>query len=119
MADNKEIMPCPINEKDLCSDSLFEGLFDDNAYIFNGTGTLVGFVNGKVVTIEYYYNSCKVQLRFIGRGGVCKTDKDSVTYWLDDLKEGMNTDEESEYLFSYILLEVDGGFNIVFNYIKK
>lgn len=46
-------IPCPINEKDLCSDVLFDDLFDDNAYCCDGHGVLIGFVHRHVVKMTY------------------------------------------------------------------
>lgn len=39
------IIPCPINEKDLCSDTLFDDLFDNSEYVESEeTGTSVSSV---------------------------------------------------------------------------
>lgn len=45
----KTEIPCPINEKDLCSDVLFDDLFDDNAYCCDGHGVLIGL---SIVTLS-------------------------------------------------------------------
>lgn len=50
-------IPCPINEKDLCSDVLFDDLFDDNTYCCDGHGVLIGFVHRHVVKMKYIYGS--------------------------------------------------------------
>lgn len=51
----KTEFPCPINEKDLCSDVLFDDLFDDNTYCCDGHGVLIGFIHRHVVKISYRY----------------------------------------------------------------
>lgn len=57
-------MPCPINEKDLCSDVLFDDLFDDNSYCRDGHGTLVGFINRCIVKVTYNVGTNVVTLKF-------------------------------------------------------
>ena len=56
-------MPCPINEKDLCSDVLFDDLFDDHSYCRNGHGALVGFINHCVANVKYTIGSNVVYLK--------------------------------------------------------
>lgn len=66
-----EITPCPINEKDLCSDTLFEGLFDDDAHCWDGHGTLIGFLNEGVAKITYDFGGNVVTIQLLDK-------------WLDD-----------------------------------
>ena len=49
------IIPCPINEKDLCSDTLFDGLFDNSQYVEKGN-RYVGFICDQVAKVEYNNN---------------------------------------------------------------
>ena len=49
------IIPCPINEKDLCSDTLFDGLFDNSQYVEKGN-RYVGFICDQVAKVEYDNN---------------------------------------------------------------
>ena len=49
------IIPCPINEKDLCSDTLFDGLFDNSQYVEKGN-RYVGFICDQIAKVEYDNN---------------------------------------------------------------
>ena len=49
------IIPCPINEKDLCSDTLFDDLFDNSEYVERGN-RYVGFICDVVAKVEYNNN---------------------------------------------------------------
>lgn len=62
----KKVIPCPINEKDLCSDMLFEGLFDNDEYCENKFGTVIGFINGGVAKLMYS-SAMLFSLRFLTR----------------------------------------------------
>lgn len=61
------LIPCPINEKDLCSDVLFDCLFDNDIYCEGERNTLVGFLNGGVTTAKYTEGSNVATLRFLER----------------------------------------------------
>lgn len=83
------ITPCPINEKDLCSDTLFEGLFDDDAHCWDGFGTLIGFLNGGVVKITYDFGSNEVNMQLLNKR---LDDKDlkRIDTWLKDVINAVN-----------------------------
>lgn len=49
------IIPCPINEKDLCSDTLFDGLFDNSEYV-ERRNRYVGFICGNIAKAVYTNN---------------------------------------------------------------
>lgn len=86
----KEIItPCPINEKDLCSDTLFEGLFDDDAHCWDGFGTLIGFLNGGVAKITYDFGSNEVNMQLLDKR---LDDKDlgRIDTWLKDVIHAVN-----------------------------
>ncbi len=86
----KEIItPCPINEKDLCSDTLFEGLFDDDAHCWDGFGTLIGFLNGGVAKITYDFGSNEVNMQLLDKR---LDDKDlgRIDTWLKDVINAVN-----------------------------
>lgn len=51
----KKVIPCPINEKDLCSDTLFDGLFDNSQYVERGN-RYVGFICDNIAKVEYNNN---------------------------------------------------------------
>ena len=83
------ITPCPINEKDLCSDTLFEGLFDDDAHCWDGFGTLIGFLNGGVAKITYDFGSNEVNMQLLDKR---LDDKDlgRIDTWLKDVIHSVN-----------------------------
>lgn len=83
------ITPCPINEKDLCSDTLFEGLFDDDAHCWDGFGTLIGFLNGGVAKITYDFGSNEVNMQLLDKR---LDDKDlgRIDTWLKDVINAVN-----------------------------
>ena len=83
------IIPCPINEKDLCSDTLFEGLFDDDAHCWDGFGTLIGFLNGGVAKIIYDFGSNEVNMQLLDKR---LDDKDlgRIDTWLKDVINAVN-----------------------------
>ena len=54
-----KIIPCPINEKDLCSDTLFDDLFDNSEYVERGN-RYVGFICDKVAKVEYDNNYVRI-----------------------------------------------------------
>lgn len=55
------IIPCPINEKDLCSDTLFDGLYDNDEYV-EKDATLLGFIADMAVKTMYFPHSNVVHI---------------------------------------------------------
>lgn len=49
------IIPCPINEKDLCSDTLFDDLFDNSEYV-ERKNRFVGFIRDNIAKAVYTNN---------------------------------------------------------------
>lgn len=82
-------IPCPINEKDLCSDVLFENLFDSDTYCDDGQGTIIGFICGGVAKITYNINSSVVFLKILDRA-LTSCIKASIEQWLDIVRTGVN-----------------------------
>lgn len=80
---------CPINGKDLCSDTLFEGLFDNDEYCENKFGTVVGFINGGVAKIMYDFGSHVVFLEILDKA-LDKEILKQVSQWLKSVEESVN-----------------------------
>lgn len=83
------LIPCPINEKDLCSDVLFDCLFDNDIYCEGEHNTLVGFLNGGVTTAKYTEGSNVATLRFLERP-INELDKERIEEWLGIIRDGVN-----------------------------
>ena len=83
------LIPCPINEKDLCSDVLFDCLFDNDIYCEGERNTLVGFLNGGVTTAKYTEGSNVATLRFLERP-INELDKERIEEWLGIIRDGVN-----------------------------
>lgn len=82
------LIPCPINEKDLCSDVLFDCLFDNDIYCEGERNTLVGFLNGGVTTAKYTEGSNVATLRFLERP-INELDKEQIeriNSYIDEVK---------------------------------
>lgn len=82
-------IPCPINEKDLCSDVLFDDLFDDNAYCCDGNGVLIGFVHRHVVKMSYIYGSNVVRFKVLDHP-LSSDIKSRISQWLEIARTGVN-----------------------------
>lgn len=82
-------IPCPINEKDLCSDDLFDDLFDDNAYCCDGHGVLIGFVHRHVVKMTYRYGSNVVRFKVLDHP-LSSDIKSRISQWLEIVRTGVN-----------------------------
>ena len=82
-------VPCPINEKDLCSDVLFNDLFDDNAYCCDGHGVLIGFVHRHVVKMSYMYGSNVVRFKVLDHP-LSSDIKSRISQWLEIIRTGVN-----------------------------
>lgn len=82
-------IPCPINEKDLCSDVLFDDLFDDNAYCCDGHGVLIGFVHRHVVKMTYRYGSNVVRFKVLDHP-LSSGIKSRISQWLEIVRTGVN-----------------------------
>lgn len=82
-------IPCPINEKDLCSDVLFDDLFDDNAYCCDGHGVLIGFVHRHVVKMTYRYGSNVVRFKVLDHP-LSSDIKSRISQWLGIVRTGVN-----------------------------
>lgn len=85
----KTEIPCPINEKDLCSDVLFDDLFDDNTYCCDGHGVLIGFTHRHVVKISYRYGSSSVRLEVLDHP-LSSDIKSRIIQWLEIVCTGVN-----------------------------
>lgn len=90
------LIPCPINEKDLCSDVLFDCLFDNDIYCEGERNTLVGFLNGGVTTAKYTEGSNVVTLRFLERP-INELDMERIEEWLGIIRDGVNKNLSSNY----------------------
>lgn len=90
------LIPRPINEKDLCSDVLFDCLFDDDIYCEGERNTLVGFLNGGVTTAKYTEGSNVVTLRFLERP-INELDMERIGEWLGIIRDGVNKNLSSNY----------------------
>lgn len=82
-------IPCPINEKDLCSDVLFDDLFDDNTYCCDGHGVLIGFVHHHVVKMKYIYGSNVVHFEVLDHP-LSSDIKSRISQWLEIVRTGVN-----------------------------
>lgn len=82
-------IPCPINEKDICSDVLFDDLFDDNTYCCDGHGVLIGFVHRHVVKITYIYGSNVVRFKVLDHP-LSSDIKLRISQWLEIVRTGVN-----------------------------
>lgn len=82
-------IPCPINEKDLCSDVLFDDFFDDNAYCCDGHGVMVGFIHRHVVKMSYIYGSNVVRLKVLDHP-LSSDIKSRISQWLEIVRTGVN-----------------------------
>lgn len=82
-------IPCPINEKDLCSDVLFDDLFDDNTYCCDGHGVLIGFVHRHVVKMSYIYGSNVVRFKVLDHP-LSSDIKSRISQWLEIIRTGVN-----------------------------
>lgn len=82
-------VPCPINEKDLCSDVLFDDLFDDNAYCCDGHGVLIGFIHRHVVKMTYRYGSNVVHFEVLDHP-LSWDIKSRISQWLEIIRTGAN-----------------------------
>lgn len=90
------LIPCPINEKDLCSDVLFDCLFDNDIYCEGERNTLVGFLNGGVTTAKYTEGSNVATLRFLERP-INELDKERIEEWLGIIRDAVNKNLSSNY----------------------
>ena len=90
------LIPCPINEKDLCSDVMFDCLFDNDIYCEGESNTLVGFLNGGVTTAKYTEGSNAVTIRFLERP-INELDMERIEEWLGIIRDGVNKNLSSNY----------------------
>lgn len=90
------LIPCPINEKDLCSDVLFDCLFDNDICCEGERNTLVGFLNGGVTTAKYTEGSNAVTIRFLERP-INELDMERIEEWLGIIRDGVNKNLSSNY----------------------
>lgn len=113
----KKVIPCPINEKDLCSDMLFEGLFDNDEYCENKFGTVVGFINGGVAKLMYSFNSHVVFLEVLDKTldkGILK----QVSQWLKSVEESVNDNAiDGSTSLKTVCLMVNNTCTISFHYV--
>lgn len=110
----QEIIPCPINEKDLCSDCMFDGLFDDDAHCWDGYGTLIGFVNRGVIKITYNQGDNEISMQMLDRP-FNDTDLKQVGVWLDELQADKYTEEA--VMTSKVIRKSDNVYTVKFYYI--
>ena len=82
-----EITPCPINEKDLCSDTIFEGLYDNNEYTQKDT-TCVGFIEGMVAKATYMPLSYAVLI--VGESQICGKIQERINEWMKAIVTSVN-----------------------------
>lgn len=111
-------IPCPINEKDLCSDVLFDDLFDDNTYCCDGHGVLIGFVHRHVVKMSYIYGSNVVRFKVLDHP-LSSDIKSRISQWLEIVRTGVNENSldantKLSTIAMYFNEECSG--NIIFEY---
>lgn len=110
------IIPCPINEKDLCSDILFDDLFDNSEYVERGN-RYVGFICDKVAKVEYYNNYVHISFE----STIDDRETEQIEEWARTIEDSYNEnliDEDvrlnvrikvfaksSEVYFEYIITE--------------
>lgn len=111
--------PCPINEKDLCSDVLFEDLFDGNSYCCNRYGAIIGFINSSVAKVTYKIGSNVVHVKMLEQSFPPEI-KSRVEQWLDIICSSVNEnslDESIALQASLTYSEDNHSYKIVFEYI--
>lgn len=80
----------------MCSDVLFDCLFDDDIYCEGERNTLVGFLNGGVTTAKYTEGSNVVTLRFL-ECPINELDMERIEEWLGIIRDGVNKNLSSNY----------------------
>lgn len=87
------IIPCPINEKDLCSDTLFDGLYDNDEYVEQDY-KVVGFICKKVAKATFMHNSNAVLLVF--EDTIHDEEKKRIESWVHDVEKSINENIPAE-----------------------
>lgn len=111
-------VPCPINEKDLCSDVLFDDLFDDNAYCCDGHGVLIGFIQRHVVKMTYRYGSNVVHFEVLDHP-LSWDIKSRISQWLEIIRTGVNEnslDANTKLNTISLYFNEERSGNIIFEY---
>lgn len=93
------IIPCPINEKDLCSDTLFDGLFDNSQYVEKGN-RYVGFICGNIAKAEHINN--RVHMLF--EDDIHDEEKKRIKIWAREIEDSYNENLIDEDVHLYVRL---------------
>lgn len=95
-----EITPCPINEKDLCSDTLFDHLFDNSEYVERGN-RYVGFICGNIAKAVYTNN--RVHMLF--EDNIHDKEKKRIKIWAREIEDSYNENLIDENVHLYVCLD--------------
>lgn len=93
------IIPCPINEKDLCSDTLFDDLFDNSEYVERGN-RYVGFICDKVAKVEYYNNYVHISFE----STIDDRETEQIEEWARTIEDSYNENLIDEDVHLYVRL---------------
>lgn len=94
------IIPCPINEKDLCSDTLFDDLFDNSKYV-EQRNSYVGFICGNIAKAVYINN--RVHMLF--EHNIHDKEKRRIKKWAREIEDSYNENLIDKNVHLYVCLD--------------
>lgn len=62
MKKNKELIPAPLNQKDIMADALFDQLFDYLPGYVEDNKAVLGFIDGHPVALLWKFNSNEIRI---------------------------------------------------------
>lgn len=108
--------PCPINEKDLCGDCLFEDIFDNGSFTMHPKkdNVAVGFIAGVPSRVRYVFGDN--ELWVIVYSAIHNTECKDVTTRLTDVVDMFNEEEQDRQLIATLEQESNTHYRITYNY---
>ncbi len=93
------IIPCPINEKDLCSDTLFDDLFDNSEYV-ERRNRYVGFICGNIAKAVYANN----YVHMLFEDDIHDKEKRRIKKWAREIEDSYNENLIDKDVHLYVRL---------------
>lgn len=108
--------PCPINEKDLCGDCLFEDVFDNGGFTLHPKmdNVAVGFIAGVPARAKFIRDGNELWVKAFP--AILYKESKQVTQRLTDVVDMFNEEEQDRQLIASLEQESNTHYRIIYNY---
>lgn len=108
MKKNEELIPAPLNQKDIMADALFDQLFDYLPGYVEDNKAVLGFIDGHPVALTWQFNSHVIRIWTLRDIDNCYASKCSIIKKLEE----MNSEKDCQTFCEIrdLLLSVEASF---------